>query len=69
MPCSPVKVNRSFRVTYCLYRQGVRVSQARNKSEAVSNQSLLSFFAYSLALKMETICYSETLLNFHVSNA
>jgi hypothetical protein len=35
-PCSPLKVNRPFGVTYCLHLQGRRISWARNQSERKS---------------------------------
>jgi hypothetical protein len=33
-PCSPLKLNRSFRGTYCLHLQGRKIRQARNQRES-----------------------------------
>jgi hypothetical protein len=38
-PCCPLKVDRHFRGTRRLHRQGGRISQARNQYEANSKQS------------------------------
>jgi hypothetical protein len=56
-----LKVDRCFRVTCCRHRQGQRISQARSLPRAFM---VVSCLAYSLTLKMEAICYSDTLVNF-----
>jgi hypothetical protein len=40
-PCSLLKVNGHFGGTFCLHRQGRRISQERNQHEAGSKQSLI----------------------------
>jgi hypothetical protein len=56
--CSPLKVNWRFGGTYRLHFQSRKISQAKTRMKAGGNQSCFS--AYSLTLKMEAICYSET---------
>jgi hypothetical protein len=63
MPCSPLKVNQSFSGTCRHHLQGWRISQVRNQHEAGSKQSS-ACLAYSLTLKMEVTCSSETLVDF-----
>jgi hypothetical protein len=64
--CSPVKVKIPFGKTYRLHLQGRRVSQARNQHEVNSKQiSSCCHLAYYSTLKMEAICSSETLVDFH----
>jgi hypothetical protein len=55
--CSPLKINRCFRITCCLHLQSQRISQTRKQHEAGRKQSfmLVSFLAYSLTLKMEAV--------------
>jgi hypothetical protein len=40
MPCSTLKINRHFRITFRLHLQGRRISQAIYRHEAGSKQSL-----------------------------
>jgi hypothetical protein len=71
-PCGPLKGNQCFRGICLLHLQGRRISQAKNRLEAGSKQNvlfatcftLLSCMAYSLTLKMEEICSSETSVDF-----
>jgi hypothetical protein len=58
-PCSPLEAQRRFWGMYLLHLQGRRVSPSS------ACRPLVSCFAYSLALKMEAICYSETSVDFH----
>jgi hypothetical protein len=65
--CRPSKVNRRFGGTHRLHLQG-RISRARNQRES-RWQAELSFklvpcSASSSTLKMETICSSETSVDF-----
>jgi hypothetical protein len=66
MPCSPLKVNRRFRGTFCLHLQDQRKSQARSQHEVGSKQScmLVSYLAYSSTVKTEATCSSETSVDF-----
>jgi hypothetical protein len=54
-PCSPLKVDRRFGVSYRIHLQVRRISQARNQHEARSKQS-----SASSILKVEAIYSSET---------
>jgi hypothetical protein len=38
-PCSPLKINRRFRGTYCLHLQGRRISQARNQGKSSARKT------------------------------
>jgi hypothetical protein len=76
--CSPLKVSRHFRETCRLHLQGWRISQARNQHQAgvlitcftlvscllATCFMLVSCMAYSLNLKMEVTCSSETSVDF-----
>jgi hypothetical protein len=55
-PCRPAEVHWHFGGMYCLQLQGQRVSKPRNKHTVL----LVACLAYSSALKMETLCSSET---------
>jgi hypothetical protein len=61
-PCSPLKVYRCFRGICRLHLQSLRISQARNQ-HGKCKQSASS--AYSLTLKMDTTCSSETSITFN----
>jgi hypothetical protein len=54
-PSGPLKVNRQFK-EICLHLQGCRVNQVRNHHEAGRKLVL----DYSLTLKIETTCSTET---------
>jgi hypothetical protein len=56
-PCSPLKPNWHFGGTCRHQPQGRRISQA-------TCFTLVSYLAYSLTLKMEATCSSETLVDF-----
>jgi hypothetical protein len=64
---SSVEVDLRFGGTYCFHPQGRRVSQATSQEEAGSKQSCLLaiFLAYS-TLRMEAVCFPET-LNFYLT--
>jgi hypothetical protein len=64
--CSPVKIKGPFGGTYRLHIQGRGVSKERNEHEISSKQiSSCCLPAYYSTLKMEVICSSETLVDFH----
>jgi hypothetical protein len=67
--CSPMKVNRHFRVTYPLHLQRWSVSQARDQFESDSKYNCCLLYAgillaYCSILKMEAICSSKMLNDF-----
>jgi hypothetical protein len=63
-PCSPLKVNWSFRGTYRFHLQDRRISRARYQWESRWQAKLVSCSAYSSTLKMEALCSSETSVDF-----
>jgi hypothetical protein len=54
-----LKVIGRFGGTYLLHFQGWGMSQARNQNQAGS-KLLVSCLTYSLTLKMDAACFSET---------
>jgi hypothetical protein len=62
-PCSPLIVNRRFRGTYRLHLQG-RISRTRYQRESSWQAFTLVFCSAYSTLKMETICSSETSIDF-----
>jgi hypothetical protein len=65
--CSPMKVNRCYGGTYRFHLQDWRVSEARKQQAAVLIAAcfmLVCWLVYSLSLKMEEICLSETSADF-----
>jgi hypothetical protein len=61
--CSPVEVHRQLEGTYRLHLEGGRVSEVRNQKKGATR--LLSSSAYCVSFKMETICCSETSVDFY----
>jgi hypothetical protein len=74
MPCSPLEVHRCFGTPYCVHLHCRRKRQASNQEEAggkfiCSSYHLLLvcfFLSYSSALKIETLWYSETLVDIYL---
>jgi hypothetical protein len=61
-PCSPLKVSGRFGRTYHLHLYGGRITK---KAENAASVVLVSFLGYSSTLKMEALCSSEMLVEFH----
>jgi hypothetical protein len=59
-PFTPLKVNRSFGVICCIYYQGRRINQVRDRHEAGSKQHCL---AHSSILKIHLLCTYISVLN------
>jgi hypothetical protein len=66
-PSSPLKVIRSLGEIYRLYLQVSRVDEQAKQETSMKQATNVSnyYLAYSLALKTEAICCSETSANFH----
>jgi hypothetical protein len=68
-PCSPLRVNWCFRGVCSLHPHGRRISKARNQRESKQLSlspafTVVSRLAYSLTLKMDATCSSETSVDF-----
>jgi hypothetical protein len=67
-PCSLVEVYRVFGDAYCLHLQSKRVKEAKARFSHVARSVcffLVACLTYSPTLKMEAVCFSETLVNFY----
>jgi hypothetical protein len=64
--CCLIQVHRRFRGTYYFHLQDSRINQATEQMQAAeSNHLLICLVAYCSTLKMNTVHFSETTMNFY----